>query len=504
MPRKEPLYDLVQALTKAEKRRFRLQAERYGAKDGEHGYLHLFRALERMPSYAPEQLEKQFADKRRLAAAKRNLMDALLSALLAHEKGLRQEERCALLLRQGDLFAEKRIYYRAATLYERALAIAKEQHRYTLVIQALDQLKGLLGRWKAGGERDERMYAVLDEMLVYSGYQVEWTRLMRLHARLHAEIVRWRKGGKGIDDPWVLEELESAWYAEAKTSGSSLNRMIRMHLEAEHMVVSSKPVEAYAAMQKAVALCEQETAWQAENPGWYVAMLNNLMGRALIARDMDEVRSNLERLRNFSTEDPVAQDRHWESLSLYGLVLSVFDGVDLEAAERRRIEAGLGHSGINRAFKLAIQLELAILDHCAGRKKDSAYWLQRFWQDPAHAQLRQQHMFSRILSYLQWLEDQELEVLQSRLEHDSREAAENGYLLDMERHVVEHLLRYVKALPSARAQMLDALRQALRPTRQPEAWDLYLDVEACLEALKRRCTVLELRAERVKAGDDPR
>jgi hypothetical protein len=498
MPRKEPLYDLVQALTKAEKRRFRLQAERYGAKDGEHGYLHLFRLLEKMSAYDPASLESAFGSKQKLAVAKRNLMETLLSALLAHEKSDRAIERIGLLIRQADLFAEKRIYYRAATLYERALAMAREQHRYTLVIEALARMKGLLGRWKAGGEQDERMYAVLDEMLVYSGFQLDWSRLMRLHARLHAEIVRWRKGGKGLDDPLVLEELNSEWYEDVQHSRNSLIRMLRMHIESEHQSVFGKPPEAYAAMRQAVALCEEERAWQAENPGWYVAMLNNLVGRALVALDFDEVRTTLARLKAFSTDDPVAQDRHWESLSLNRLIMAVFDGEDLSPEDRQPIEEWLGHSGINRAFKLAIQLELAILDHFAGRKKASGYWLQRFWQDPAHTKLRQQHLFSRLLSYLQWLEEDELEVLKHRLEQHQKEARKSGYLLDVGRLVVEHLLAYVGAVPSERPKHLDALLEALKPLRASEGYHIYLDVDACIEAMRQGVSVLAIRAQRVQ------
>jgi hypothetical protein len=498
MARPEPLYDLVRSLTKAEKRRVRLQAERYGKREGGHAYLALFDRLERMPVYNAAALERAFGGRAHLASVKRYCLDAVLSALLAHEDSKRAVDRIPALMRQARLFEDKRIYYRAEALYRRALALAREQHRFAYAFEILARLRQLMGRWKAGGEREEAMDAVLADMEHFSFLLREWTLLQRLHSTLHREVVEWRRGGKGMG-PEVDEQLASAWFRDAEHSPSNLNRLFHAVILGEYHIVSSRPEAAFEAMQRAAELATAEPAWQAENPSMYVSLLNNLMGRAYVLGRWDVVEHHLPELRDFRADDRVAEDRRFESWANIHLIHTVWRGADLDAAERRDIVEGLERPGMNRAFSLAIRLGMATLEAAHGRAAKARSWLRAFQLDPAHEKLRQHRMFADLLGHLLLVADGESDVLERELKRHRKRAAEDGWLLDVERLTVEHLLDWVRRPVAERGEALQALEEALAGIRDRERYAIFLDVDGWTEALRRGLPPARVRAERARS-----
>lgn len=497
MARPEPLHDLVRSLTKAEKRRVRLQAERYGKREGGHEYLALFDRLERMPVYDAEALESAFGGRARLASVKRYCLEAVLSALLAHENPKRAVDRIPALMRQARLFEEKRIYYRADALYRRALALAREQHRFAYAFEILARLRQLMGRWKAGGEREEAMDAVLADMEHFSFLLREWTRLQRLHSTLHREVVEWRRGGKGMG-PEVDEQLASAWFRDAERSPSNLNRLFHAVILGEYHIVSSRPEEAFDAMQRAAVLATAEPAWQAENPSMYVSLLNNLMGRAYVLGRWDVVERHLPELRGFRADDRVAEDRRFESWANIHLIHTNWCGADLTRDERRDITEGLERPGMNRAFALAIRLGMATLEAALGRAAQARSWLRAFRLDPAHEKLRQHRMFADLLGYLMLVADGESDALERELRQHRKRAADTGWLLDVERLTVEHLFDWVRRPVAERGDALRALEEALAGIRERERYAIFLDVDGWTEAFRRGLPPARVRAERAR------
>ena len=82
MKSSDKLFRLVQSLSKAEKRYFRLYATQQGSKD--LNYLHLFDALDKLEAYSDTQLMRQFANEaftNNLAQTKKYLYDAILRSL---------------------------------------------------------------------------------------------------------------------------------------------------------------------------------------------------------------------------------------------------------------------------------------------------------------------------------------------------------------------------------------------------------------------------------------
>lgn len=129
------IHELIQSLTKGERRNFKLFSR---LQDGNKMYDKLFDAIEKQRKYDEPQLLKKFKDEkftRQFSVAKNYLYNFILRTLHIFEKN--PESDLKTLLNQIQILVEKNLFDHAEKLARKAKHLAERQERFTDLIEAL-------------------------------------------------------------------------------------------------------------------------------------------------------------------------------------------------------------------------------------------------------------------------------------------------------------------------------------------------------------------------------
>ncbi|MEO1435512.1 MAG: hypothetical protein AAFV80_08245 [Bacteroidota bacterium] len=116
------LYDLIQTLTKAEKRYFRLLAS-MNRRNGEHNCLKLFDEIEKMKTYDEQKLRRLFP-KKQLASTKYLLYDLLMKSLRQQHENKAIQANFDHYLQEVQILFQKGLYKQAERWLKKAKKLA--------------------------------------------------------------------------------------------------------------------------------------------------------------------------------------------------------------------------------------------------------------------------------------------------------------------------------------------------------------------------------------------
>lgn len=137
-PLKEPLYQLIQSLTKAEKRAFKLYAQRVGSPDAK--FIRLFNVLDQMKEYDEEVILRKEPDFKpsQLSNQKAHLYKQILTSLRLNHVQQQSDIEIRENLDYARVLFNKGLYPQSLRILERIKAKAKEEERHTLHLQILE------------------------------------------------------------------------------------------------------------------------------------------------------------------------------------------------------------------------------------------------------------------------------------------------------------------------------------------------------------------------------
>ncbi|MEM6725463.1 MAG: hypothetical protein AAF598_15590 [Bacteroidota bacterium] len=118
------LYDLIQTLTKAEKRYFRLMAS-MNRRNGEHNCLKLFDEIEKMKTYDELKLRRLFP-KKQLASTKYLLYDLLMKSLRQQHENKEIQANFDHYLQEVQILFQKGLYKQAERWLKKAKKLAEK------------------------------------------------------------------------------------------------------------------------------------------------------------------------------------------------------------------------------------------------------------------------------------------------------------------------------------------------------------------------------------------
>ncbi len=138
----EALFDLIQSMTKSEKRYFKLLSSRHSI-GGENNYIKLFDAIEKQDEYDEEELFILFEGEallNRFSITKKRLYDHILSALDAFHVSNSKEAQLYKMLHSIDLLYNKSLYDQSSRILRSAEKLAIK-HEKLEILQILSQKK---------------------------------------------------------------------------------------------------------------------------------------------------------------------------------------------------------------------------------------------------------------------------------------------------------------------------------------------------------------------------
>lgn len=300
----DDLFQLIQSLTKGEKRHFRLTASlQKGAKQ----YLRLFDAIEQMEEYDERALKQQFGNERfvrQFNVAKGYLYNMILKSLRGCYADYNANAEAKDLLKSIAILFEKGLTPQAAKLVQKLLALARQHGLQVVLIEAL--------YWQ--GKVDDRLLRT--EAGVTQNFTELYDALEQYRAALMAEESLFRIRLALPDDaPRTATQLAEAngWMEQivelGKAAPNSLNVQLWGLLGRFLFSIGQQDlVAAHNAIAQLVQTFEQNPAWCRERAGSYMMALHNLAASQRMLYDEEGLERTIAKMRH-STELICAETR---------------------------------------------------------------------------------------------------------------------------------------------------------------------------------------------------
>ncbi len=181
MKKKDALFDLVQSLSKNEKRYFKIFAMRHGAKEKKN-YLKLFDAVETMKHYDETLLLKKLKNEpfiKHISGQKNQLYNLILESLSIYHNDSSIDREINKYIDLAQILSEKELDEQSIKIIEKAKKLAYKHDRFEVIFPLLKLQK------KKGFDRDN-----LSEKEMNDYYKELFVALEKLRSKLEYNHIR--------------------------------------------------------------------------------------------------------------------------------------------------------------------------------------------------------------------------------------------------------------------------------------------------------------------------
>ncbi|MGB0914834.1 MAG: hypothetical protein ACPGVI_02130 [Crocinitomicaceae bacterium] len=263
----EALFDLIDSMSKSEKRYFKLMSSRHTI-GGENNYVKLFDFIDKQDVYSEEDLFKAFdgeAFLNRFSITKKRLYDHILSSLDSFHTSSSVEAQLYKMLHSSDILFEKSLYDQSRRVLRSAEKLAVKNEKPEILLLVSKKQKRLLetsGYLEISDKNIKELFEKESESIdVIQVYNRIWTIKSTLFAHLSKKGVA-RSKNEIVDYDEVCNELlvnEDDWKVSTETTylyhhtlsayyyavGNLEKSLDHLKFNLEHInVKTSSPIEA--------------------------------------------------------------------------------------------------------------------------------------------------------------------------------------------------------------------------------------------------------------------
>lgn len=404
------LFDLIKALTKSEKRFFKLHSS---LQSGDKNYLKVFDAMDRQKVYDEGALKGQFANEvfiKHLPSEKNHLYKLILKALRAfHADGsvdgiLKQE------IKNIEILYRKALHGECNKLLQRAKRLAREHENFHSWLELLAWEKTLLEEAYESGEFTKDLDALAEE----ERQVLEKIRNLAAYHILYTKInYVFRSGGyvRTYEERAMVEEIGAHPLIEGRNTALSLKAAtICYYTQGLCHWAKRDWKAALGKFERVARILDDAPRIRAGLPKRYVRTLQYIMDARIESGEFKEAAGNMARLRGLM-EQPAFQARD-TALRIYVAgnlaELRLLDRSGDHARAVRMIDElsdGMAHigPGLHKEHRLELHFAFACAHFGAGSMNKALYWLNKVLNENEPA-LRQDiftyaRLFNLVLHY---------------------------------------------------------------------------------------------------------
>lgn len=285
--KKNELHELIKALSKSEKRYFKLQSSR---QCGDGNYLRLFEVIEKQREFNGAALRQEFADEtfvQQLHVTKNYLRTKILESLRQFHSQITKDAVVKDLLRNVEILFYKELFEQAKSELQRAEKLAKSYELHTAQIE--------VSRWKLKLEQTlhPNRYEPFSEILAEQKLAAE---ALQNNLDLWQNIVRSsrsfiRRESQTVEKPALFSEPAPAISLESKVLESNT-------LYVENLR-NGQPEAAEKALIRLIQTLESHPGRVKEAPISYTTSVNNLAGFYVFRNEGEKALERLSKARAF-------------------------------------------------------------------------------------------------------------------------------------------------------------------------------------------------------------
>jgi len=304
----EKLYNLIQALSPAEKRYFRIFVRGKTIRDSK--YLQLFEGMAEMKKLDEEALKTKIYKSQAVAGKKYSelkayLYDLLLKCLQSYDEQHSVDQRLNQLLQSVDVLFKRGQYDNCDELLHKAAKIARHYERFGHLLEIITWEKQL-----AYTRMDvDFLHKNLEQLQYQEDHALEQLRNAADYRKAFFQvytIIKREATQRGSERTARLQQsVQEAGFGNPDLATSHKARVTYYRTLNLYHYAMAEYAEFYATGRNLIALLESQPHFLKENIADYIAALSNLILSCGLLGKHQEVRLSLEKLRNLQalTED---------------------------------------------------------------------------------------------------------------------------------------------------------------------------------------------------------
>jgi hypothetical protein len=392
----EQLHRLIQALTRHEKRHFKIFAARHTIGE-QNNYVLIFDAIDKMQEYDEEILLKKFKGDSLLnnfSITKSRLYEAILRSLDVFHHNSSVDAQLWKELHYAEILYKKTLYDQCAKRLRSARKLAEKFEKHAALVEIHAMEKNLAEKDSYSGMSDEHILSMLDEDRKVAEDIRAYNELWNIKSRLFLIL---NTKGRARESAQLAEfkNLIEASLKDSAPEKLSVNaRFLYHHTYSAYYFAIADAENCYVHLAANVALIEKHTDIFRDEPNVYFGVLTNLIYVCSRLRRYSEVLDNLKKLRALPEKLDTARNENLELklfASAYSLELTLYNSIghfDQAMELLPKIEEGLARfdGRLSKLREAHFVMSMAVACFGAGKLQQALRWTTRLLNDSAVGQ----------------------------------------------------------------------------------------------------------------------
>lgn len=410
----DQLHRLIKALTKPEKRYFKIFSSRHTLGEA-NNYEILFDAIDKMDVYDEEQLKKKFKDQafiNQFSIAKNRLYEQILKSLDAYHANSSIDAELKKLIHCAEILYKKTLYGQSHKLLKSARRLAERYDKHTTLVEISMWEKMLIEKDNYTETGEKELLEILEQdrltLAKISNYNEFWSIKSRLFyilnrkgkARSQNELAEF----KAIIDNVLIKSEDEALFYETK--------YLYYHIYSAYYFSIGDYENSFLHLKKNVEHIENNTDKFSEEPNVYFSVLTNIIYISSRLKKFGDVAIYLDKLRSLPEKLALKRNEDLDiklfsstssiELTLYAQTGDFEKGIELIPI----IENGLRLYGerINNVRKAYLCLNIAIMYFGERKMSESLKWLNELLNSIEIEKTEDIYCFAQLLNLIVHLE----------------------------------------------------------------------------------------------------
>ena len=455
MPNAAPdhLHRLIHAMSRAEKRHFKLYTSRH-LPGGRSSLQLLFDAVAAMPEYDPDALREKFAGQafmRRFPITKRRLYEAVLESLDAFHAGSTVDDKVSRMLHHVEILFAKALHADAAKVLRAAADLARAHDRQPLLLQAAEWERRIMERSNYAGITDAELAGRAKEVEQAAAQWMEADALWSLKS--NAFRLLWRNGQAAGREQ--LRELGGApLLAQGVRPGSAYARFLHHHVRSALAFARNDLRTCEEQLERCAQVVEREGGRLYDSAGLLLGVMGNLAHVRMRLGRHQEALEGFRRFRQLplmmkQAPNPDLGTKLFVMGSSLELSVRSMQGEFAKAmACTHDLEAGLERHGqqVGAVRRAELMLQAAYACFGAGEHGQALRWCNRLLSEKGIGGFAQVHALGRMLNLAALMELGRTAHLAYVVRNTRRFLRRNGPALAMEAALLDHAQAMAKGM----------------------------------------------------------
>lgn len=464
MKHKEDLFELVQAMSKSEKRYFTLDAQKSGRRPSK--YLELFQSINEMEEYNEPRLKKKFG--RNLPYDKSYLYEAILRSMRDYRSSKSKAARIRELLLDAKYLYERGLYLQCEERLKDARQLAEALGDQLALLEVNKEMRNVIWDLKRRSFREEVQGLITEKESFLEAVQEEFRYLDILYELLLKNI----KGTPRAKEAGPGPRADAALLEEQPTPQSTHARRRYFQCAALAYQMESNPEKVFNYYERVVDWWDQNEAYRQEEFYRYVVDLANYLHACYTNHKLEYMPQVLAKLENSDPKNFHDQQTVFQNVSTYKLLyhinLGIAEGVE---ALVENIEKGIQKFQVNLLSQTVLTFNTAILLFVVEKFVICRYWLLKIIKGEKVDERKDIKMGAYLLHLIVVYELHDLDLLEStyrstyRYVHKDLNAARGSF----ERVLTSAIKRMLDAPPGKERDTLKKLKEKIMDIKKDPA-----------------------------------